>query len=287
MPGPTLILDRSSLHGENFDLLKASSLLSKVRRKCIIIHHTPIFIEETLAFCENPQHWDTAKIQLPFITEMCNGCWFQLRDPLWHQELVEDRGPKVNPFLAPSERARIEAEMRRITVNPQNPELRDALDARHAERLKRDAQGSIFREIREEIAQKKRDRPQLKQQGKPSLQGFLSTETAFFGTKIIDGLIPSKYKRVVRDRWTRNKARYPYFTNFVQGLLYAGYHAMLETNERIDPNAQADIEQLSYLHDADIIVSNDVSFQQSAFRELWKPKGKVFFTTEQFLDYIR
>jgi len=61
---------------------------------------------------------------------------------------------------------------------------------------------------------------------------------------------------------------------------------MVEPNERIDRNTEADIELLMYLPHADVVVSNDLRFLRRAFDTLWKPKGKSLFATEEFTDWI-
>jgi len=60
------------------------------------------------------------------------------------------------------------------------------------------------------------------------------------------------------------------------------FHAAEQHNEKIDRNAQSDYEQLALLSQTDAIVSNDESFFRQAFDTIWRPRGKRFFTAEEF-----
>ena len=63
-------------------------------------------------------------------------------------------------------------------------------------------------------------------------------------------------------------------------------YAATEQNIRLDKNAQADYELMTYLNHADILVSADTRFQLSAFVALWKPHGKKLLTPEEFVAFI-
>ena len=61
---------------------------------------------------------------------------------------------------------------------------------------------------------------------------------------------------------------------------------MIEVNERVDWNAQADIEQLTGLLKADLLVSCDTRFQRRAFDVLWADRGRRMMTTSEFVDRL-
>jgi hypothetical protein len=50
-----------------------------------------------------------------------------------------------------------------------------------------------------------------------------------------------------------------------------GPYAAIEHNKRIDDNAQADYEQLSYLTWADVILSDDTRFPRDCFDAVCRP----------------
>jgi len=58
------------------------------------------------------------------------------------------------------------------------------------------------------------------------------------------------------------------------------------TNEKIDLNAQADLDLMTHLLHADVLVSNETGFLKHAFGQIWLPQGKVLFTSEQFAAHI-
>jgi hypothetical protein len=68
--------------------------------------------------------------------------------------------------------------------------------------------------------------------------------------------------------------------------VFAEYYAVIEKNKKLDKNAQADWQLMTYLNRADILVSADMKFQRSAFVELWEPHGKKFMTPDEFVNFI-
>jgi len=81
--------------------------------------------------------------------------------------------------------------------------------------------------------------------------------------------------------------RYPYFTQFVINRLYIAHHAMTKNNDALDNNAQVDLDLMTHLLRADVIVSNETGFLKCAFDDLWKPRRKVLFTSSEFADFIQ
>jgi hypothetical protein len=94
-----------------------------------------------------------------------------------------------------------------------------------------------------------------------------------------------------RSRWRgirrQDPARYPYYSAFIEGALYAGYYAAIEHNLPLDMNAQADYEQLASLTWADVVVSNEQRFFASAFKTIWAPRGKRMVTASEFARLMR
>jgi len=88
------------------------------------------------------------------------------------------------------------------------------------------------------------------------------------------------FKHIAVFYWAFNKKRCGYFTEWATGLLYMQYYAMTYPNDAIDKNAQADIQHLIYLRDADGIISEDLSFMKKAWEELYKDRGKLYLSIE-------
>ena len=51
-------------------------------------------------------------------------------------------------------------------------------------------------------------------------------------------------------------------------MLYITYHAMTQSNDKIDLNAQADLDLMTHLLHANALVSNEVGFLHQAFEYL-------------------
>jgi hypothetical protein len=69
-------------------------------------------------------------------------------------------------------------------------------------------------------------------------------------------------------------------------MLYMTYYAAVHNNDRIDENAQADLDLMTHLLHADVLVSNETRFMRRAFTDLWEPRGKILLTSEQFVGLL-
>lgn len=90
----------------------------------------------------------------------------------------------------------------------------------------------------------------------------------------------------VANRWSRNKSNFPYSTTFVENMLYIGHRAMTRPNDKIDLNAQADLDLMTHLLRANVLVSNETGFLRKAFDDIWRPRGKAIFTSQEFASFI-
>ena len=154
---------------------------------------------------------------------------------------------------------------------------------------KRTAQREVSKDIRQEIADWKKAVGYSERRHGAALPftEFVKQEIDFGGRDFIQALIKCRDPVAVADRWSRDKAAYPYFTTFVNNMVYIGYHAATRPNDKIDLNAQADMDLMTHLLHADAIVSNETGFLLTAFNEIWRPRGKVIFTSPQFSDFVQ
>ncbi len=90
----------------------------------------------------------------------------------------------------------------------------------------------------------------------------------------------------VADRWAKDKAQYRFFTTFVMNMLYIAHNAMTKPSASIDLNAQADLDLMTHLLHADALVSNETGFLRQAFDDLWRPRGKALFTSQEFVNLL-
>ncbi len=64
-------------------------------------------------------------------------------------------------------------------------------------------------------------------------------------------------------------------------------YAATRPNDRIDLNAQADLDLMTHLLRADALVSNETGLLRNAFNDIWRPRGKVLFSSQEFADFIK
>jgi len=69
-------------------------------------------------------------------------------------------------------------------------------------------------------------------------------------------------------------------------MVYLTHYSMLQANQPLDLNAQADLDLMTHLLHADILLSNEQGFLKQAFDGLWKPKHRVLMTSEEFVRFL-
>jgi len=290
-PQITVIFDRSALHGENFAKLVGSGLLDLTKRNIVRVHHTHIFLEETLGMYEKERNRKILIEQMPFILDICNGKWFQAREEIWDVELIRDGQKRANVFVSADERRNTEVLLRkRLSDNSDFPELTDGFAEKHAEREKQGGQFKFFSSLRDEVANLKTKIKSPTNRVAPLPLDFIKAHIDDVGFELIKRQEKVTDPHALYRKWRLNKKLYPFFTGFVQGYLYSAYFAMVEAGngdgKRIDRNSQPDIEQLTYLSKADLLVSCDQRFMLDAFNVLWKTKEKKIMTTDEFLLFL-
>lgn len=279
MQKPRIIFDRSAFHGDAFDGLVRSSLLAKSKARRISIYHTASLIEETASLYLKERHRPMLRKQLPFIIKICNDRWLQPTEVIWTKELVERVDTKQCVFMQEKDRENMEALLLRMaSENWIDPADMDTI------RHEKDSVKQRSKRLRQTLV-KMRDQAGEKRLP-PSFQEFARKNMEEFGTGILIRHLNTADRESASQIWVGDKDRYPYFTAFTKGMLYAAYYAMTKSNERIDKNTQMDVEQLAYLHGVDILVSNDFRFMKDAFDVLWLPQGKQYMSTDRFITYL-
>jgi hypothetical protein len=207
---------------------------------------------------------------------------------IWHRELVEGRGRRTNIYMRPRMQKSLLAGLAMIPLDGSWKGWHETEKERSEESAKRTAQRDVSKRIRQEVAAKlKENGLSLKQHGgRASFEEFLHREIDKIGCGFINKLVKCCNHSEVANRWSLDKDAYPYFTTFVTNMIYMAYYSATRPNDRIDLNAQADLDLMTHLLHADVLVSNEKGFLRTAFEELWRPKGKVAFTSEGFVDFI-
>lgn len=283
-----VILDRSAFHGSRFRALVASPLRQLAKTGQIEVFLTPVFIEETTSQYGSPRAGDDWRQHLEFALEICNGGLFLDKTEIWRNELVCEQGPAARHQF-PERRTRRYtkscAEMLdRLKAIARSDDIKDAWNETVAEReevqQKKNRQHALYSDIRGRVGVALRENGYVR----ASWSKYLRTDFEKVGRHLMK-LVDGQRRDQLADRWARNPSRYPFYSAFIKGIMYAIFHAAENQNAKIDRNSQGDYEQLAYLVWADAIVSNDQGFLKQAFDTIWASEGKKLFTAEEFAAF--
>lgn len=207
---------------------------------------------------------------------------------IWHRELVEGKGRKANIFMRPREQVGMLSSMAKMADDGSWHGWEDTKVERDIDSTKRSEQHEAIVAMRNDVSDWRRSPEYIKPKAGdiPSLRAFTSLELDKAGSDFMHANLACRNPQEVFTRWSRDKENYPYFTAFVKNMLFLAYLAMTNHNVKLDVNAQPDLDLMTHLLHADIVISNETGFLPSAFEALWKPKGKVLFTSEQFGRFI-
>lgn len=283
-----VVFDTNAFTPEKFDLLEQSSMRKLCKSGRILPIYGHVFLEETFrAYGTENKREELIQRWLPFITETV-GRFCDDFIGIWHKELVQGRGPTANIFMA---RRYQDALLSRLPTIPLDGSWRAWHGSKHdrdIEDAKRTAQRETSKTIRKEVADWRRAVTyHPKKHGVSRLGQYFESEVDHAGRQFLPTLVKCKNPHAVADRWAKAKIQYPYFTAFVINMLYIAHHAATKPNGKIDINAQADLDLMTHLLHADALVSNETGFLRQGFNDLWRPRGKVIFTSQQFADFIK
>lgn len=282
-----VVFDSNIFAVDKFELLEKSPLRRLFTMRRIVPVYGHVFIEETLRTYGAAGKRDLlVKKWLPFIISTCDRICNDFNG-IFHEELVCGRGPHARKLMSRNDYERFKERLPHIPLDGTWRAWHASKAERDTEDGKRAAQRDVSKDIRAVVADwKKAVGYQPSKHGVPDFAKYVRSEIDHAGRAFISTLINAKSPGAVADRWVRNKAYYPYFTEFVRDMLYMAYYAMTKPNAPIDLNAQADLNVMAHLLQADIIVSDERGFLRTAFDDLWKPRGKVLMTGPQFLEYL-
>jgi hypothetical protein len=195
------------------------------------------------------------------------------------------KGRKANIFLSPRCQRVLVAQLTEIPLCGNWQVWLESQEERNADHAKRKKQREISTCIRMEVSEK--IRTEVSKYDGFDWKTFRAESVDRFGRELICSLIPCVDKQALAFKWSRAKSQYPYFTMFVDNMLYCAAFAATKPNARIDLNAQADLDLMTHLLHADVLVSNETGFLRSAFDDLWRPQGKVIFSSQEFADFMQ
>jgi len=282
-----VVFDSNVFTPDGFDILDNSHMRQRCKERYIIPVYGSTFLEETYkAYKIKGKREDLVKRWMPFIADTVERyCTDYLT--IWHRELVQGRGVHADIYMTRQDQAKLSQRFRNIPLDGSWPAWVRAQPQITVEEAKRAAQHETSRDVREEFSRwRKRTGYNTKKHGVVKFGQYAAGERDFAGRAFLIANVKCVRPHAVADRWAKYWWMYPYFTSFVNNMLYIAHHAMIKNNDKIDLNAQADLDVMTHLLRADALVSNEKGFLKTAFDDLWRPKKKILFTTEQFCNYL-
>lgn len=205
---------------------------------------------------------------------------------IWHRELVQGAGRKLCTQMKSATQAEMVERMRALPPDGSWHLVKESEPALRADAARLAAQRELSKEMRAVVAAELKARGikgALPDVAKDLRQRLLP----IFGPGMIERHIAPSNWRAVATRWERERAAYRYFTQFVENMVYKEYLFLSDPSARIDPNAQPDLDLMTFLLDADVFVTNEKAFARRAFTDIWRPRGKVLLTSDEFAALVR
>lgn len=286
-PALRIVFDTNAFMPANFDSLAASPFVSLCQSGRIEPIYGHVFLEETFkAYGSEKKRADLVGKWIPMITATAGSFRRDFLE-IWHEELVEGRGLKTNPKMRARDHRSLLACLPNIPLDGSWHAFKASREAQAVEDAKRDAQRALSLEIRQEVADwRAATGYKVATHGAPSWPRHLASELDHAGRAFIHSQVACANPSAVANRWSRDKASYPFFTSFARNMLYIGFCAAIRPSMKVDLNAQADLDLMTHLLHAEVLVSNETGFLKAAFDELWRPKGKTLLNSSQFVELI-
>lgn len=284
-----VLFDTNTFQPDQFELLANGPLvhLCKIGRILPVYGH--VFLEEMWrSYGNEGKRAHLVERWIPFIVDTVDR-FCEDFITIWQRELVQGHGRKTNIFMWPRNQRNLLRNLQHGPADGSWKAWHATQNERAVEDSKRSSQREVSKGIRQEVADwRKAVGYSERKHGKViPFKEFAKREIDRSGRQFIAALVECHAPEAVADRWSRDKSAYPYFTTFVENMTYMGYYAATRPNDGIDLNAQADLDLMTHLLRADALVSNETGFLRNAFNDIWRPRGKVLFTSQEFADFIK
>lgn len=280
-----VILDKSIFHGDKFARIKKSNLLELCNTRSLLILGNPILIEETLNLYNKNSNLFRNHISL--ILSIINDKWFRQLPEIIADELEGKINSKLDIYESSEE-------VCDIKINIYKSLIMDNLDIyqKVAVKMVLDFKKYHYNRMREMLSSIRRDIIAILRSktinGKkfPDYNEYCLLHLEDQAWQLISKKIASRLdKAAIFESWKRAPLKFPYFTLWAKAMLYLPYHAAVKHNTSIDKNAQSDIDEIVYMNDADILVSDDMRFMRDIFQEFWGGR-KTIYSLDDFLGRI-
>jgi hypothetical protein len=282
-----VVFDTNAFTPDHFDIIDNSPMRGLCKSGRIVPVYGHVLLEETVrVYGIEGKREQLVKRWLPLIADTVDRFCDDL-ETIWHRELVQGYGVKTNIWLRKEKQRTLLDECRNLAVDGSWRAWDASKHDRDIDTNKRTAQRNASNAMRREVADwRKAVGYNRRKHGVSRLDKYTRSLLDEVGRESVVALVKCKSPLAVADRWSAAKMQYPYFTTFVLNMLYMAHYAMTRPNDKIDPNAQADLDLMTHLLRADALVSNETGFLCTAFEDLWRPKGKVIFTSKQFAELM-
>jgi hypothetical protein len=277
-----VVFDTNVFTRDNFALIEKATLIELCKRGRIVPVYGHVLLEETFrAYGTVKKRDELINSWLPFIAQTADRFCEDFLT-IWHRELVQSRGLRTNIYMDSKSQDCLLRQLNSIPSDGSWKAWHSSKEHRDVESKKREDQHEISVGIRDEVASILKKYPQ---KSEAKFHPFIGSQIDATGRIFIYKLINCSNPTEIANRWSRKKEDYPFFTTFVKNILYICHYAMTNHNGKIDRNAQADLDLMTHLLHSDILVSNETGFLRKAFDDIWRPKGKVIFTSEEFTNF--
>ena len=269
-----VLLDNSILTTENIILLKKSKLLDLSKKHSIKIYGNPILLDEIYNLWSLGRKTEMKKY-LEYILEISNERWFRDTEGMLRLELENKNLTNKYFFYNNSEKMRIENQIKYLLISEQltkedEQEIKRIKDEIELRKSNFNGCCSLLRN------QKKVNLKQL------NFNDFYSQYSDYCGEELLSRQLNISKENSIINNWKKNKNNFPYSDLWVKGIMYIIFYAYVECNKMLDKNANFDINQLIFLKDLDVVVSEEQRFLKSACNALYG-NTKRYFSVEDLL----
>lgn len=281
-----VVFDTNVFSPESFDALDASPIRDLIRRrKVALVCSIPFFEEMARAYISDRLRPELLNRWFPFIVETA-GRFCEDHPTIWQRELVSGAGQKVSIHVKPRVQAAMIAEMLNLPPDGSWPLIHATVAERAQEASRLEAQRTLSKEMRKDVTADTRD---IRRAGRKvgAVSDSRDGLVGLIGTGMIERHLGCWDWRAVVNRWNRDRAQYRYFTQFVANIVHKEILFLEDQTVGIDRNAQPDLDLMTFLLDADAFVTNEKGFARRAFNDIWKPRGKLIFTSSEFVRLLQ
>ena len=284
-----VVLDSNVFSPTQFSVLRHSPFAALCASRRVQAIYPNVAVEEVLhSYSSEVKRSHLVTDWLPMILATApHQCDDQVS--IFRKELVQGLGPRASIYMPGSRSRRVRDHIAQIPPDGSWELMGETKVEREEADAKRTARREASKEMRLEVARRKKllglkvtpnSIPETFTPGREELVEFM-------GRALVQKIVRSSRWPTIFSMWRRRKDYYPFFTQFAEDVVFQEVHFMTNQDSSIDINAQADLEILAHLLRADAIVSNETGFLKKAFEAIWKPRGKLLLTSDEFARHLQ